>query len=208
MPVDIIQYTKDPHEFFLMIKDAKTLGFTDILVLIDEPSLIPQIIDIFKNKKTKIGINLYFATFVSSPRKIDPNIVPIFPPERKFFELKRAGLIYFPEIKEKKDSLHFRRAGINEYLAKKAFETKKVIAAPIRHLFYSSFEEKSKILGRMIQNANFANKKAFIYAMTTFAKNRYELISPKQLQAIALSIGLHPTLAKKSIDWLYEVIEN
>ncbi len=199
--VDIIN-PENLKELIDMLKELKRYGFTSIVVIGLKKDDIEKA---RKEIKENIGLKIYLA---EETKKRLRKTIPVWPPERKFFEYRHAGLIKGVELIHNKDHTHYKRSGLNEVLAKLAKENHKVIISPIWELKKArTIKEKAVILGRMMQNAMLSNKYGFIYAMASLARNKKELIQPENLKAIGRAIGLHPSNAKKSVEWIKEIVD-
>ncbi|MCD6589579.1 hypothetical protein J7K74_00080 [Candidatus Woesearchaeota archaeon] len=208
MPVDIVRYNGDIESLISMIREVKLLGFDQLVIVVEHARNINPLKKKIKEKiNENLGLSIFFGALRGKETRIDRHIIPVWTPTRRVFESRIAGIILWPEIVEKRDKLHYRSSGMDEYLSRKAYDNHKVIVGAVHHLLEGDIEKRARIIGRMMQNAMLANKNGFIYAMASMANNVYELIHPRELRAIANIIGLHPSFAKKSIEWLDWVIE-
>ncbi|MAF50700.1 MAG: hypothetical protein CMH64_01285 [Nanoarchaeota archaeon] len=108
---------------------------------------------------------------------------------RKAVEDKNNNLLYGLEKFGIKDKIHYRDSGLNQVLCKLAKKNNVKIGFSFSDVLNSN-EEKSVILGRMVQNVKLCNKYKVDMIIGSFAKSKYEMKSGKDLVAFGKLIGM------------------
>ena len=103
-----------------------------------------------------------------------------------------------------KDSMHFRHSGLNQVLCKLAESKKTIIAISLKQI--NDSKEKSKLLGRIIQNIRLCRKYKVTQAIVSFAQHPYEMKSATDLISLGISLGMNVSDAKNSLNSVYEKI--
>ncbi|MFH1376722.1 MAG: RNase P subunit p30 family protein [Candidatus Woesearchaeota archaeon] len=109
---------------------------------------------------------------------------------RLALENKKVDILLSPEKNNKKDSLFFRNSGLNQVLCKLAKKNDISIGFNFSDLLNTESKERTKILGRMFQNARLCKKYKVNMVFTTLAKNKYELRSKAILDSFKRVITL------------------
>ena len=91
---------------------------------------------------------------------------------RLALENKKVDILLSPEKNNKKDSLFFRNSGLNQVLCKLAKKNDISIGFNFSDLLNTESKERTKILGRMFQNARLCKKYKVNMVFTTLAKNK------------------------------------
>ncbi len=99
---------------------------------------------------------------------------------RKIAEQKPYAIVGF-EILERKDSLHYRRSGIDQVLAKIMAQNKVAYAFSFSDLLNAPHYMQSIILGRMRQNIMIARKYGVKVIIASFASEPFMMRSEKDL---------------------------
>ncbi len=105
------------------------------------------------------------------------------------FVLERTPLkmLFGMEYIAVKDSLHHVRGGLDQVLCKIAAATGKIIAFSFADLLHA--ENKGQILARMKFNLKLCRKYKVKTFFSTFARNKWELRSAKDLEALWRVLG-------------------
>jgi RNase P/RNase MRP subunit p30 len=96
---------------------------------------------------------------------------------RAALEDKKLDVLLSPERNDRKDSLHYRKSGLNQVLCKLAKRNDIAIGFDFSSLINSEKEQRSKIMGRMFFNYKLCKKYKVKMIFSTFAKNKFELRS-------------------------------
>lgn len=115
---------------------------------------------------------------------------------------KRISILLSPEEKMKRDSMHSRNSGLNHVLCSMASKNNVVIG-----IDYSAFKklkgkEAAERLGRIMQNVDLCRKYDTPIVLASFSKKPSSLY---ELRSFALSIGMTPDQAKKSLEKAKEI---
>ena len=124
--------------------------------------------------------------------------------ERFNAEANTIPFLYGFEEVEKKDSVHYKRAGINQVIAKILVEKDKTYVIDFSRLLKSS--EKDKVLGRISQNLMMASKYGFKVAICSFASKPEQLRAAFDLRSIIDIFG-YQKIAKESVSNLSAQID-
>ncbi|MBS3172142.1 hypothetical protein J4438_01000 [Candidatus Woesearchaeota archaeon] len=96
---------------------------------------------------------------------------------RAAVENKSVDILLNPERNNQKDSLFFRRSGLNHVLCELARKNDVAIGFNFSNILNSEGRERAKILGRMRQNYKLCKKYRVKMVFSSFAKKKYELRS-------------------------------
>ncbi len=123
--------------------------------------------------------------------------------ERNLKSIKRKNLdiIYSCEKYAKKDFLNFRNSGLNHIICKALKEREVAVGFNFNDILNSSNEERSLIIGRMMQNVRLCRKYKIEMVIASFAKNKFEMRSAKDLLAFVRVIGMNGQEAKKALNF-------
>lgn len=111
--------------------------------------------------------------------------------ERALFENKNVSFITNLENIDKKDSVHYRKSGLNQVLCKIAKEKKKTILINFNLLLNA--RDAGVVLGRMLQNVRFMEKYKVSYQVISGAQYWYEMRSRKDLESFKLFLKTSKT---------------
>ncbi len=107
---------------------------------------------------------------------------------RSLFENKRVDIIIGLEYLEDKDDLHYRKSGLDYVLCNLA--NKNCISIGFSFSDFLDAVDKSKVIGRMMQNAMLCRKYKVNVVVASFATDRYDMRIAKDLEAFARVIGI------------------
>lgn len=96
-------------------------------------------------------------------------------------------LVVGQELLHEKDSLHYPRSGLDQVLCKIAAEKHKIICFSFAEILNSS--NRPQLLARMMFNVKLCRKYKVRVFFSTFARDRWELRSAKDLQAFWRMLG-------------------
>lgn len=126
---------------------------------------------------------------------------------RQILEDRRVDILLSPENGIKEDSLHQRNSGLNHILCNLAKKNNIAIAFNFNDVLKSHNIERAKILGRMMQNVRLCRKYKVKMILASFAKDKYEMRSQRDLVSFALTIGMTADEARKSLSNIEEIIK-
>ncbi|HME87260.1 MAG TPA: RNase P subunit p30 family protein [Candidatus Nanoarchaeia archaeon] len=149
---------------------AEKLGYTE-LVFID--GTLPMI-----KSKIKLSTSKRIAKSDSSK-------------DRMLIEGKRIDILYDLELEKRKDHTHFRNSGMNQVIAKLMKEKNVSYGVSVSQLLHANPEQKANILGRMLQNIKICKKYKVSIVLASFGKSPFDMRDPKDLVAVAKTLGLN-----------------
>lgn len=126
---------------------------------------------------------------------------------RQILEDRRVDILLSPENGIKEDSLHQRNSGLNHILCNLANKNNIAVAFNFNDVLKSRNIERAKILGRMMQNVRLCRKYKVKMILASFAKDKYEMRSQRDLVSFALTIGMTADEARKSLSNINEIIK-
>ena len=117
--------------------------------------------------------------------------------DREIIEKNNVNLIFGFEEISRKDFFNQRLSGLDHILCKLAHNNDISIGFSFNSLLNS--ENKSIILGRMIQNINLCRKFKVKMIIGSFARNPYEMRSPYDLESLFRILGLKNQISRNGI---------
>lgn len=148
-------------------------------------------------KKTKIKL---FSGLIDSQKE---NALNFAKGERKNVENKKIKFLYGFEELEQKDSLHYKRSGINQVIGKLLKDKEKVLVIDMEKVFET--KNKEKLLGRIQFNLKLAKKYKLNLVIASFAKKPKNMRSGKDYEALIRVLGYQEE-AKKAVNTLNQVL--
>lgn len=106
---------------------------------------------------------------------------------RFVLEKTEADLVFGQELMISKDSVHFRRGGLDQVVCKIAAKRGKTIGFSFRDLLIS--EDKSKLMGRMMFNLKLCKKYRVKVVFSNFSENEWELRGKQELDSFKRLLG-------------------
>lgn len=180
MKIAIVKPKNNEEELILM---AENLGFKEILLLYEKEAAKYQ----NKSKSSIKIITGFLIKNVSEINKATKNNDLIFAPaQRSFFENKKIKYLINAEAMQEKDSVHQRRAGLDDVMCKLAKQNHQVVVFNTKYNIYC----RQEVLGRMMQNARLCRKYKLKTLVATFASTPLEMRAPKDLDGFARLIRL------------------
>lgn len=161
-----------------LLELSKKLGFSKTLFLGKDLALVSginkkKILNEIKEAKKK---NLFVVV-----KAVTEEVL------RFVLEKTTADLVFGQEMINPKDSVHFRRGGLDQILCKIARDKGKIIGFSFQDILNSN--EKAKVMGRMMLNIKLCRK----YKVKTFfgnlSENLFNLRSKKDLEAFWNVLG-------------------
>ena len=118
---------------------------------------------------------------------------------RKAVEDKSIDILLSPERNAQNDKMASRNSGLNQVLCKLAYDNKIAIGFSFAELLNS--KEKSKVIGRWAQNIRLCRKYKVKMVLASFANNKWEMRSPKDLFSLALTLGMTGREATEALNF-------
>lgn len=158
-----------------------------------------MMIDFVLNKKLsvyakKFGFEKFypvsFACF-DDLRKIKKDLIFVKADKnnlRKIFENDKVDVVVGLESVFKDDNLHYRNSGLNQVLCKLANKNK--ISVGFSFADVLNGKDRSKVIGRMIQNVSLCRKYKLNIVLGSFAEDNYGLRLRKDLEAFGRLVGI------------------
>lgn len=190
MKIDIVFPCQNEEKF---IQIAEQLGFDGLCLVFRNKKQNKKIKDL--QKKTNLKLFSSSDIKIQKSSKKDQNVLEKHAPD----------LLYCPEFVYKKDSVHFRSSGLNQVLCKLAKKNKTIISIALKPLVDS--KEKTKIIGRIVQNIRLCQKFKIAMAIASFAEHPYEMKSANDLISFGISLGMNIPYAKSCLNSVAEKIQ-
>lgn len=118
---------------------------------------------------------------------------------RKAVEDKSTDILLSPERNAQNDKMASRNSGLNQVLCKLAHDNKIAIGFSFAELLNS--KERSKVIGRWAQNIRLCRKYKVKIVLASFANNKWERRSPKDLFSLALTLGMTGKEANEALNF-------
>lgn len=118
---------------------------------------------------------------------------------RKAVEDKSIDILLSPEKYAQNDKLASRNSGLNQVLCKLANANKIAIGFSFSDLLNT--KERSKVIGRWAQNIRLCRKYKVKMVLASFANNKWEMRSPKDLFSLALAMGMTGKEANEALNF-------
>jgi len=164
---------------FVLVKEKVELGFSKVFK-VDVKEI--------KNKNDIRGL-----------KKKDVNIIKGSRLNREVLENKFVDILLDPYVYIRKDSLHHRNSGLNQVLCKIAHEKGKIIGLSFSEVLKN--KKREEILGRIKQIVKLCRKYKIKMVFGSFAKDKWEMRSAKDLLNFAEFLGMSPGEAKKALNF-------
>ncbi len=185
--IDIVRPDGDEKKF---IKIAEKLGLTGLVFLYSKPKDL-------KTLQVTTKLKLYVG---SSKGNCDIVVAEGKDNARHLLEKTGVDIVYGLERDDGRDHTHYRYSGMNQVLAKIAYDKDKIICFDIGKVIDASGMKRAKLLGRMMQNIMLCKKYKVKMAAATFASSPYKMRDAYGIQALLNVIGMTPGDAKKAVE--------
>lgn len=187
---DIIFPKNNEKEFIEM---AEVLGYNKLVFVYDYGKSVD-----FKDSKIKIE-----KAILARPSQVNKLngmiLVENSAQNRQMFESKRVNIIFNLE-NQNRDFMHYRNSGLNQVLCKLANKNKIKIGVSLLNISRAENMLRSQLMGRVMQNIRLCRKYKVGMALASFASDPYEMRAPYDLMSFGISLGMHPSEAKKSLE--------
>ena len=125
--------------------------------------------------------------------------IPDYNKKRQAVERKQVNILLNPHLITSKDSLHYRRSGLDQVLCSMMHNNNIAMA-----FTFDSMNNHIEI-GRVMQNITLCRKYKVKVLFFTFAKNMYELRARLDIIAFLETLGMTPSEAKFALEGLKEI---
>ncbi|MBW3019482.1 hypothetical protein KY329_04850 [Candidatus Woesearchaeota archaeon] len=185
--IDVVFPDGNEQEF---IRIAKRLGYKSLIFVYED-----------KKKIGKISSDFLFKQAVlCAPNKVrDMKLLAFCKGSARAREaIERSASMIFGMEDEQKDSLHYRRSGLNQVLCKLAKSKDVAIGFDFNSVLMSRRKARAVIIGRMMQNIVLCRKYKLKMLIASFAKTPYQMRSPSDLRAFFHVLGMQQGEAKQA----------
>jgi ribonuclease P/MRP protein subunit RPP1 len=186
--IDFVLPKNNEKEF---IEISKKLDFTSLIFCYPLSSFPKQKI---KNQKYAV---ICSDKEIQKAKKLS-NIILLNTNNRSLFDKKNLILFDLEKLNTK-DSMHYRNSGINHILAKLCSKNNIKILFSFNSLLNSKKMLTSQLIGRMKQNIKLTRKYKIKTIIASFAQTPFEMRSAQDLISFGISLGMHPSEAKSSL---------
>jgi len=118
----------------------------------------------------------------------------------------KVDILLGPHSGVVRDYLHSRNSGLNDVLCKLAKKNNVAVGFSFSDVLNAHSFERALILGRMMQNVALCRKFKVPMVLGSFAFDKLEMRSPKDLVSFALLLGMSPAEAKRSLSFVEDII--
>ncbi len=126
--------------------------------------------------------------------------------DRHAIEKSKANVIFDLETIAARDSMHHRNSGLNQILCKLANKNNVMIGFSFSTILNEEGVIRSQILGRIMQNIRLCRKYKVKIIIASFAEKPYDMRPCPDLKSVFISLGMHPTEAKDSLENIYNYL--
>ena len=207
--IDIVFPAKNEKKFFSI---ALKLGIKSLCLVYAGKKINDATLVAAKEEASRLGIKAYFA--VLDGNKLDPlskadfRLAKANENTRRILENASADIIFGFESLERKDSLHYRRSGLNQVLCEFARKNKIHIGIPFSDLLNSNEVYRSVMKGRIAQNIMLCRKYKVSMVAASFASSPYEMRCPHDMRSLLLSLGMDGKLANETMANVKSLIDS
>lgn len=195
--IDVVFPSKNEKEF---IEIAEKLGYSGLIFVYDNKKDVANI-DKFKTKLKLRTALLSPQKKVQSARTKSKLVFTKAVEDNRFaFEKSKPDLVFAIEEVQPRDFIHQRGSGLNHIMCRFAKENNVKIGFSFNSILNSSAMSRAQIIGRMQQNIMLCRKYKCKTVIASFAKDPYEMRSPKDLMAFFTEIGMHQKEAKDALN--------
>ncbi|MBW3001736.1 hypothetical protein KY338_01080 [Candidatus Woesearchaeota archaeon] len=195
--IDIVFPDKNEKDF---IELAEKLGYFGLMFVYDNKGTVPDISKFKTKLKLKTALLAPQKKVQSAKAKSKLVFVKAVEDNRFAFEKSRPDLVFAVEEAQPRDFMHQRGSGLNHIMCRFAKENSVKIGFSFNSILNSSAMSRAQIIGRMQQNILLCRKFKCKTVIASFAKDPYEMRSPKDLLAFFTQIGMHQKEAKDSLN--------
>ena len=172
------------------LKMAERLGTKSIIIIDCPPKEFAQL-----QRSTAIHIMRAVSCTAATLSRSRKDEWYIGSPEKGCTEHPRVIALIGGETLERKDKLHQKNSGLNMVLAAAAVRQGKALLLDASVL---SLDSRSRILGRLFQNAMLARKAKLPILVVSGARHPFQMRSPQELKCLAQYLGIPPKLPQEA----------
>lgn len=194
--IDIVFPDKNEKDFIEM---AERLEYSGLVLVYSNKGDIPDI------KKFKVKLKLKTALLAPQKKiqsaKTKSKLVFTKAVEDNRFAFEKSGpdMVFALEEAQSRDFMHQRGSGLNHIMCRFAKENDVSIGFSFNSILNSNAMSRAQIIGRMQQNMMLCRKYKCKMVIASFAKDPFEMRSPKDLMAFFIEIGMHQKEAKDAL---------
>ena len=181
--MDVVYYSE---ELPCMIEMAGRLGMKQLMIIGGPAKELQKL-----QQSTPVTLVSMASCTAATLSRIRKDEWCIASPEKACAEHPRVAALIGGETLERKDKLHQKNSGMNMVVATTAARHGKVLLLDASAL---SLDAKSRILGRLFQNAMLAKKAKLPVLVVSGARHAFQMRSVQELKALASYLGVPPTL--------------
>lgn len=202
MVTDIVFPNGNENEFLSM---AEKLGYDEMIFCYENDGKINIVEEKIKkiNGKVKIGFCLKADKKNIQKMASGKNLV-LFESDREndrwVIEKNNPSIIFGFEDEKAKDFIHHRNSGLNQVLCKMMSAKGIKYGLPLSSLLESKDNYRAQIIGRVKQNIKLCRKYKIKMKSFSFAKDPYQMRSPKDVASLLCLLGMQQKEAKDSLD--------
>jgi RNase P/RNase MRP subunit p30 len=193
--IDIVFPSKNEQEFFDI---AKKLGYAGLV-------LVYKSVAEAKNCPKTAGLQIKTAVLAEPKKAFDLRSKSILTfvksseQDRAVLERGSADALFGAETTQQKDYMHQRGSGLNHVMCELAQKKNVAIGFSFSSILEAKESQRSRIIGRMMQNIMLCRKYKVKTIIGSFAKDPWQMRSGHDLQAVFTTLGMHPAESKKAL---------
>ncbi len=189
-----------------IIKDASSLGIGRLIVLHDKDYSDKE--DAYHIGKDKVEIRhalLVGEKEIGKIRKNRESIIVIskIRDMRKIADSLPGGNNHRVILTDfegyGRDSLHYRRGGLNQIIARILAKKEVVISMNLSLLSSLPADKRAYLIGRQMQNIKIARKSGLRMVFSSFASSAYDMKNPRDVASLGILMGMSPEQAAESM---------
>jgi len=147
-------------------------------------------------KDLRKKVNKEFGLVVVQGSKLNRDVV----------SYRKVDILLCPHSGVLRDYLHSRNSGLNDVLCKLAKKNDVAVGFSFSEVLNAEGLERSLIIGRMMQNVSLCRKFKVPIVLGSFAFDKFEMRSPKDLLSFGVVIGMSPGEVNRALSHVDEII--
>lgn len=152
----------------------------------------------------KLPVNAANAAVVCTPKKIrsvqDRRALAIVPGSAYAREAIERGADMIVDVEDdRKDSVHYRRSGLNQVLCRLAARKNVTVGFSFASIINAGGFDRAILLGRIRQNIMLCRKFGVKMCIASFAEDPLRMRAPADLRALFHVLGMHPAESLKAL---------
>ncbi|RLE39131.1 hypothetical protein DRJ17_01920 [Candidatus Woesearchaeota archaeon] len=196
--IDVVMPNNNEAE---LVNMAKELGYDSLCFLYEKTV-----------KRRKYDIPVYYGILVEGFDEVrrfrkerDLIFVKSGDKDREIIEKSKVDAIFDLEDNKLKDRTHFRSSGLDHVMARFCHEKEKTVVVNFKTLLAAGLLRRAVLIGRIMQNIRLMRKYGFNMTIVSFAKSVKEMRSAHDFHSLLVSLGMHPSEAKKGMGALERI---